>query len=61
MGAASRAGRERLRGSSPPDSTERVMTGSGPALIRAGEGLRAPVAMVVSPRPERARVLGRVT
>ena len=27
---------------------------SGPAPIRASEGLRAPVAMVVSPRPERA-------
>ena len=26
----------------------------GPASIRASEGLRAPVAMVVSPRPERA-------
>ena len=26
----------------------------GPTPIRAGEGLRAPVAMVVSPRPERA-------
>ena len=53
-GAASRTGRERLRGSSPPDSTERALIGSGPTPIRAGEGLRAPVAMVVSPRPERA-------
>ena len=37
-----------------PTSTERVLIGSGPAPIRAGEGLRAPVVMVVSPRPERA-------
>ena len=37
----------------PAPSTERVMTGSGPAPIRVGEGLRAPVAMVVAPRPER--------
>ena len=35
-------------------STERALIGSGPAPIRAGEDLRAPVAMVVSPRPERA-------
>ena len=34
-------------------STERALIGSGPAPIRAGEGLRAPVAMVVAPRPER--------
>ena len=52
VGAASRAGRERLRGSSPPDSTERALVVHFPR--RAGEGLRAPVAMVVSPRPERA-------
>ena len=35
-----------------PTSTEGVLIGSGPAPIRAGEGLRAPVVMVVSPRPE---------
>ena len=35
-------------------STERTLIGSGPAPIRVGAGLRAPVAMVVSPRPERA-------
>ena len=34
-------------------STERALIGSGPAPIRASEGLRAPVAMVVAPRPER--------
>ena len=54
MGVASRTGREHLQGSSPPDSTEGVLIGLGPTPIRAGEGLRAPVAMVVSPRPERA-------
>ena len=37
-----------------PTSTEGVLIGLGPTPIRAGEGLRAPVAMVVSPRPERA-------
>ena len=69
----SRTGREHLQGSSPPDSTLSRIQGdldvevparprrSGPAPIRASEDLRAPVAMVVSPRPERARVLGRVT
>ena len=46
-----RAGSYGVRFLSP--STERVMTGSGPAPIRVGEGLRAPVAMVVAPRPER--------
>ena len=35
-------------------STNRALIGSGPAPIRASDGLRAPVAMVVSPRPERA-------
>ena len=35
-------------------SSDGVLIGSGPAPIRASEGLRAPVAMVVSPRPERA-------
>ena len=38
----------------PTTSTDRALIGSGPAPIRASEGLRAPVAMVVSPRPERA-------
>ena len=58
VGAASRAGREHLQGSSPPDIHREPDSGrprrSGPAPIRASEGLRAPVAMVVSPRPERA-------
>ena len=40
-GAASRAGREHLQGSSPPDSTDGGFSGSGPARIGAGEGLRA--------------------
>ena len=58
VGAASRARREQLRGSIPlpvhlkPDSGRPRRP--GPAPIRASEGLRAPVAMVVSPRPERA-------
>ena len=58
VGAASRAGREHLQGSSPPDFHHKPDSGRprrpGPAPIRASEGLRAPVAMVVSPRPERA-------
>ena len=58
VGAASRTGREHLQGSSPPDIHLKPDSGRprrpGPAPIRAGEGLRAPVAMVVSPRPERA-------
>ena len=59
MGAASRAGREHLQGSSPPDKIHHKPDSgrprrSGPAPIRASEGLRAPVAMVVSPRLERA-------
>ena len=58
VGAQSRTGRERLRGSSPPDIHHKPDSGRprrpGPAPIRASEGLRAPVAMVVSPRPERA-------
>ena len=42
-----------IRGSIPlPISTERALVVHFPR--RAGEGLRAPVAMVVSPRPERA-------
>ena len=58
VGAASRTGCEHLQGSSPPDVHHKPDSGRprrpGPAPIRASEGLRAPVAMVVSPRPERA-------
>ena len=58
VGAASRAGREHLQGSSPPEVHLKPDSGRprrpGPAPIRASEGLRAQVALVVSPRPERA-------
>ena len=53
VGAASRTGREHLRGPIPVPVYREVFSGSGPAPIRASEGLRAQVAMVVAPRPER--------
>ena len=44
MGAASRAGREHLQGSSPPDSTERTPTPPDTSRNRpAGAPLRPPV------------------
>ena len=60
VGAASRAGREHLQGSSPPDSTERALIwfgtradprGRGPPCVMQAN--RTPVPMAVSSRPER--------
>ena len=49
MGRRLELGANTYEGSSPPDSTERALVVHFPR--RAGEGLRAPVAMVVAPRP----------
>ena len=58
VGVRPRGPSVQLRGSSSLPSHHKPDSGrprrSGPAPIRASEGLRAPVAMVVSPRPERA-------
>ena len=57
-GMDARGPRGQLRSSSPLPITisriQGVLDVRGPAPTRAGAGLRAPVAMVVSPRPESA-------